>query len=103
MNRTDTLVAADDCITNSRAATHGSAHVGFAAIARMWAALEVARGGREIGAVDVALCQAAVKLVRASANPEHADNWVDLAGYAALGCEIATGCDEIEIVERGVS
>ena len=102
MNRTDTLVAADECITSSRAATHGSAAVGFDAIAQVWSALEMARGARGISGGDVALCLAAVKLIRASANPAHVDNWVDLAGYAALGCEIATGGDA-EVVERGVS
>lgn len=41
-----------------------------------------------------ALFLAAVKLVRAASNPAHMDNWVDLAGYASLGYELAANADE---------
>jgi hypothetical protein len=34
-----------------------------------------------------------LKTVRAWSNPEHFDNWVDMAGYAACGGEIATTID----------
>ena len=90
MRRGDILSAAHDCVTRDRAATHGEAENGFDAIAKIWAALDQARGYRPRDGADVALYMAGVKLVRAATNPAHADNWVDLAGYAACGAEIAT-------------
>jgi hypothetical protein len=34
---------------------------------------------------------ALLKVARIRSNPKHADNWIDIAGYAACGGEIATG------------
>lgn len=90
MIRTEILGHADTCINRDRAATYGSAQTGFDAIAQVWSALDEARGDRARGAADVALYMIGVKLVRAAANPGHVDSWVDIAGFAALGGEIAT-------------
>lgn len=90
MTRSDILSAARDCVLRDRAATHGRAENGFAAIAQIWDALDRARGDRPRDAADVALYLAGVKLVRAATNPAHTDNWIELAGYAACGGEIAT-------------
>lgn len=38
---------------------------------------------------QVALMLAELKVVRAWGNPTHADNWCDLAGYAACGGELS--------------
>ena len=38
---------------------------------------------------DVATIASAIKLARIMANPSKRDNWVDLAGYAACGGEVA--------------
>lgn len=86
MIRSKILDDAAFCIIHDRADAYGSAQVGFDAIAQVWAALDQARG-----AADVAAFMVAVKLVRASTNPGHVDSWVDIAGFAALGGEIATG------------
>lgn len=91
MKRLDILEAAINCVIRDRAATHGDAENGFAAIAMLWDALDQARGDRPRAPHDVALYMAGLKLVRAVSNPAHADNWVDLAGYAACGGEIAAG------------
>jgi hypothetical protein len=32
-----------------------------------------------------------LKIARLRANPTHRDSWVDLAGYAACGYEVAAG------------
>ena len=40
-------------------------------------------------AYDVAVMMALLKIARISENPQHMDSWVDLAGYAACGGEIA--------------
>jgi len=31
-----------------------------------------------------------LKLARIKTSPEHADHWIDIAGYAACGGEVAT-------------
>ena len=38
---------------------------------------------------QVALCMAGVKMARLVQSPDHEDSWLDLAGYAAVGAEIA--------------
>lgn len=90
MIRSKILDDAAFCIIHTRADAYGSAQVGFDSIAQIWAALDQARGDRPRGALDVAAFMVAVKLVRASTNPGHVDSWVDIAGFAALGGEIAT-------------
>jgi len=45
--------------------------------------------GRALVASDVALMMAAMKLARLRFNPTHEDSWVDLAGYAACGMDVA--------------
>lgn len=91
VNRADILSCASACVLRDRAAIHGRAENGFDAIAQVWAALDQARGDRPRSGADVALYLAGLKLIRAATNPAHADNWIDLAGYAACGGEIATG------------
>ena len=38
---------------------------------------------------DVAIMMGMLKIARLASNPQHMDSWVDLAGYAACGGEIA--------------
>lgn len=85
MNRREILEHALQAVTVDRAATHGDAQSSFALIAALWSDLTGAR----ITPDRVALMLAALKIVRAWGNPGHADNWVDLAGYAACGGEVA--------------
>lgn len=86
MNRSETLGAALACVTKDRANTYGSAEDNFARIAAYWGI----HLGVEINATDVAVMLSLVKVARLKTSPGHADNWVDLAGYAACGSEIAS-------------
>lgn len=91
MNRADILATASDYVTRDRAATHGDAEDTFRAIGNLWSAyLDF---GTDITATDVALMMALLKIARARNNPGNPDNWIDIAGYAACGGEIATKCD----------
>lgn len=90
MTRTEILDTANTLTTKDRAATHGDAESNFEAIAQMWQALEAARNGRPLQALDVGLYMAALKLVRASGNPGHIDSFIDAAAYPAISGEIAT-------------
>ena len=86
MKRTDILATAAEVVTVDRAATHGKAEDSFARIARLWSAyLDV-----PVSSIDVAAMLGLMKIARIGGNPAHADNWIDLAGYAACGGEIAT-------------
>jgi len=85
MTRNEILDTAKTLINNDRAATHGDAYKMHEVIAEMWSAIL----GVEISATQVALMMAALKLARASENPDHSDNWVDAAGYIALAGEMA--------------
>jgi hypothetical protein len=85
MNRREILEAATQAVTVDRAATHGNAEDTFAAIASLWSAYL----GDELGTADVSAMMILLKLARMKGNPTFADNWVDIAGYAACGGEIA--------------
>lgn len=87
MNRTDILAAANAAITVDRAATHGEAENSFGLIAAYWAA----HLDHPVTAVDVATMMVLFKCARMAGNPAHLDNYVDAAGYAAIGGELATG------------
>lgn len=86
MKRGDILDEAKQCVTVDRAATHGDAEKTFGRIAAVWSA----RLGIKITEPQVCILLADLKTCRAWGNPGHADNWIDLAGYAACGGEIAT-------------
>ena len=88
MKRADILATASEYVTQDRAATHGDAENNFRRIADLWNAY---LGVNTISAVDVAVMLALLKVARIKSNPTHADNWIDIAGYAACGGEIATG------------
>jgi hypothetical protein len=86
MKRVDILNTAAQLIDNDRAQQYGDAKSEFARVAVIWSELV----GTPVAVQDVALLMIALKLVRATRNPKHADNWIDICGYAALGGEIAT-------------
>lgn len=92
MNRGDILDTARQAVTVDRAATHGAAEDTFARIAAVWSA----RLGIDLRADQVAIMLIDLKTCRAWGNPGHADNWVDMAGYAACGGELAAGKGEAE-------
>lgn len=81
------LEAAEKCVCHDRQDTHGRPEDSFGVIADLWTAyLDI---GREITPVDVAQMMILLKIGRAKENPNHQDNWVNMACYAACGGEIA--------------
>lgn len=85
MNRAEMLGRAKQAVCNDRNATHGEPERSFADIAELWSIYL----GRNIGMHDVAAMMVLLKIARVSANPTHMDSWVDIAGYAACGAEVA--------------
>lgn len=86
VNRTRILETANEYVTKDRAATHGDVEGSFAKLAAIWGE----RIGVSIRADQVAIMMLDLKTVRAWDNPKHLDNWIDMAGYAACGGEVAT-------------
>jgi hypothetical protein len=86
VNRQQTLERAAECVLRDRAATHGGVEDTFGLIAGLWSAYL----DRPMSGHDVAALLALLKIARLRGNPGHEDNWVDLAGYAACGAELAT-------------
>lgn len=79
-------------ISGPRQRDYGPPEPGFTRTGKMWAAI---LGVPEVTAEQVAACMVALKLARLSETPTHRDSWDDIAGYAALGGEVA--------YDRGVS
>ena len=90
MDRAKILNTAKEYVTVDRAATHGDAEDTFSSIASLWSAYL----GDEIGCADVAAMMILLKMARMKNNPANDENWIDAAGYAACGGEIATGGGE---------
>lgn len=86
ITRAGVLHAAEKIVTRDRQATHGKPEDSFAQIAQLWSAYL----GVPVQPHDVAALMALLKLARIRENPKHADNWIDLAGYAACGAEVAS-------------
>lgn len=77
--------AADTVV--ARGADYGDARENFERIAALWE-VYCRDLGRPFAPADVAAMMALVKLSRLAESPGHADSWVDLAGYAALGSAV---------------
>jgi hypothetical protein len=83
--REDILNTALEYVTKDRQATHGKPESSFSQIAQLWTAYTHHLFTPE----DVAAMMILLKIARIAQNPGHNDNWVDVAGYAACGGEIA--------------
>jgi hypothetical protein len=87
MNRPECLEEARKCVCGDRPLDYGTPESSFSAIAKLWSCYK----GVEFSAIDIALMMALLKIARIQTGVAKADSFVDLAGYAACGCEIATG------------
>ena len=85
-------------VINERQDEYGDLEDNFEAIARLWSShLTTAHNFLpELDSIDVAIMMALLKLARLGANPDHADSWVDTAGYAACGGELAKAAQHRE-------
>lgn len=85
------LKEAERCVCGQREQDYGTPEDSFNLIAKLWTTY-VSTGSLVdlvFDAKDVAAMMALLKIARISENPQHMDNWVDLAGYASCGGEIA--------------
>lgn len=85
VGREEILDGAKECVLKDRQETHGDPENSFATIAEYWSA----HLGVKISATDVTIMMTLLKVARLKVAPGNKDNWVDMAGYAACGGEIA--------------
>lgn len=83
------LETAKNYVLGDRNNTYGSPTQDFTRTADLWSALGFSFEGAPVKAHHVAMAMASLKLSRLTWSPLHADNWIDLAGYAACGYEAA--------------
>ena len=99
MTREEILKEALKCVNGEREQQYGSPEDNFAVIADLWMVYLKNRcvssdADVSVAADDVAAMMALLKIARISSGADKADNWVDLAGYAACGGEIQSNRDE---------
>ena len=93
--REEILAQANICVRGDREQDYGKPENSFGTIARLWAAYLHGKKD-EMGDIyilpkDVAAMLALLKIARIATGHAKADNWIDLAGYAACGGEIEMG------------
>ena len=90
MNRKECLETALEIVMKDRQNDYGTPESNFRNIAEYWTTYLNSRGleGYVTG-FDVAAMMSLLKIARVASSPAKEDNWVDLAGYAANGAEVA--------------
>jgi hypothetical protein len=83
--RSHVLQTAERLVNNERNTQYDEPSADFARTA----AMATAYFGIPVAMHDVAAFMAMLKLSRIRHNPDHVDNWIDLAGYAACGADVA--------------
>lgn len=87
MTRKELLAKATTIVTGERDAQYGGPEDSFGRIAKLWTAYL----GTDIGPEDVAIMMMLLKVARlGSSGYQSMDSWIDIAGYAACGAEIAS-------------
>jgi len=90
MKRDKCLNTAANLVCNDREETHGAADKSFGVIADLWSVTLCL----EIHPEQVAMMLTQLKQARIiTGDASVADHWVDLCGYASLGCELSTKGD----------
>ena len=91
MKRAEILHEAERCVCTDRNQQYGEPEDNFRIIATLWSVYLCARGFDEsLGPADVGAMMALFKLGRIATGGNKADNFIDLAGYAACAGEIST-------------
>lgn len=91
MTRAEILKAAERCVCTDRNQQYGEPEDNFRTISMLWSVYLCARGMEQpLGTADVGAMMALFKLGRIATGGDKADNFIDLAGYAACAGEIST-------------
>lgn len=85
MKREEILKKAKECVCGKREQDYGTPEDNFGLIAEFWSSYL----GIVIDPIDVAVMMSLLKIARISNGHSTNDSFVDLAGYAACGGELA--------------
>ena len=84
----DILEEAIALINGNRAEDYGDAQSNFQHMADLVNPI-IRKADGKLSASDMALVMIQVKIARLQETPDHEDSWTDIAGYAALGAQVA--------------
>lgn len=79
------LEEAANIVEGQRKEDYGETYKSFESISNLWSAYLSC----PVSPSDVAAMMIMLKISRAKQTPTHKDSWVDMAGYAACGYEVA--------------
>lgn len=82
----DIFREAEKLLSQDRQNTYGDATSNYGRIALIWTGLI----GVPLDGKDVALMMAALKIYRASINPEHKDSFVDAVAYISIAAQASS-------------
>ena len=85
MTRKECLDKAAECVLRDRNNAYGGPEDSFGVIANFWSVYL----GRKVYPHDVAMMMSLLKIARIKGNSGYKDGYIDLAGYAACGAELA--------------
>ena len=86
MKASETLKTAASLVSGDRAKKHGDAQENHDKIARLW----TAHLGNTVDAHDVACMMALLKIARTQCGETNPDDYIDMAGYAAIAGELVS-------------
>lgn len=87
--RAQVLRTAESLVNGQRADDYGPPAENFGRVAAMWSAQFAAKLKEPLTADEIAIALVHLKLSRLANTPDHADSFIDAAGYIALAAEIA--------------
>lgn len=90
--RSECLAEAMDLINGDRNRDYGEPIHNFERVANGWSIIL----GRIVEPHEVALCMAWLKIARLTETPDHADSYIDAAGYIGLGWQLVNEQGEIK-------
>jgi hypothetical protein len=85
VKRSDILQEAESLVNGNRDMQYGTPEENFTRIADLW----TVHLGIRVMPHDVAAMMILMKVARLRVSPDNEDTWIDLAGYAACGGEVA--------------
>jgi len=88
MKALDVLERAISLIHGQRAKDYGDAQASFQRMADLVNPI-IKKADGKLTASDMAIVMIQVKIARLQESPDHVDSWTDIAGYAALGAQLA--------------
>jgi hypothetical protein len=97
ITRESILDAAKKCVCSDRETQYGAPEDNFKIIAGLWSVYL----GVSISSHDVGIMQALLKIARIASGQTKADNYIDLAGYAACSGEVLVSRDDPLLQIRG--